>query len=89
MPDNEGCRVHLGIDRVAEHHGPNVAEHTYRFHRKMAVTALAYFSYSKCLTAEDDGNTAGMCLLNTCGLGKKMIVTACLSQLLPEPDNGG
>ena len=27
------------------------------------------------MTTENDGNTDGMCLLNTHGLGKKMIVT--------------
>ena len=42
---------------------------------KTALIALAYFSYSQCLTPENDGNTEGMCLLNTHGLGKKMIVT--------------
>ena len=28
------------------------------------VTVLAYFNYSQCQTTEDDGTTAGMCVLN-------------------------
>ena len=54
---------------------PKVAEHICGLDNKKIVTALPYFSYPQCLTTENDGNTAGMCLLNTHGLGKKMIVT--------------